>query len=175
MRAAVLLAIVAPIACSRAPAPADVRPRASLDSIVLERTRCFGGCPAYRLRIDGSAVVVFESRNPGDSGTVSRDTVEAWVPDSLAAHLVRVGFRNLPDQIAGSALCPEPVTDLPTITVAMFGQHTKRVTYDTGCFLRFDFSTTFTVAPSLVALRQFAVRMDTLTGAHQWIRPARRR
>jgi hypothetical protein len=166
MRAVILLAVVLPVACSRPPAPADLQPRAALDSIVLERAPCFGICPAYRLRIDRSGNVAFESRNKSDSGTVSRGLVGPWVRDSLATHLTRIGFRQLPDTITGSALCPVPITELSTITVAVFDQHPKQVIYYTGCFLEFDFKTKATVAPSLVALRQFAARMDTLTGAH---------
>ena len=118
---------------------------------------------------------MFESRNPSDSGTVSQNTAAAWVPDSLAAYLMREGFQDLPDQIAGSPLCPHAVTDLPTITVALFGQRPKRVTYYTGCFLRFDFANSSIVAPSLLALRQFAARMDSLSGAYRWIRSERYR
>jgi hypothetical protein len=95
--------------------------------------------------------------------------------DSLTTHLLRIGFQDLSDQIVASALCPDAVTDHPTITVALFGQLTKRVNYYTGCYLRFDFTTRPTVAPSLLTLLQFAARMDTLTGAHQWIRPERPR
>ena len=175
MRALILLAVVFPVACSRSSVPLDLRPSAAVDSIVLERAPCFGICPAYHLRIDRSGNVAFESRNLSDSGAVSRGSVARWVPDSLAIHLARIGFRDLPDEIAHSAMCPLAMTEVSTITVAIFDQHPKQVVYYTGCFLEFDFKTKAIVAPPLVALRQFAARMDTLTGAHRWIRAERHR
>src|SRR3954468_7179852 len=142
------IAVVSLTACAPAPAPpATGARRPPADSIVLERTQCFGTCPAYRLRIDRAADVVFESRNPGEAHAVARHTVASWVPDSLTAHLARIGFDQLPDEIAGSALCPDRATDHPTITVSVFSTSVKRVVYYTGCYLATDHST----APVLVA------------------------
>src|ERR687888_360851 len=52
-----------------------VAPPGAVDSIVLERTACFGTCPAYRLRISAAGAVHFTSRNFGDSGRVATGRV----------------------------------------------------------------------------------------------------
>lgn len=175
-RTAVLLAaatLAAIAACTRAPAATVAATPAAQpppDSIVLERTRCFGTCPAYRLRIDRAGETLLEPRN--FQGDTRRDTVPASVIDSLQALLTSSGFWTLPDTIShGSPLCPDYATDHPTSIVSVFGTPAKRVTYYTGCFLRTDHTT----APQLLALRRFAARMDTLTGAFRHIRPGVRR
>ena len=141
-----------------------------MDSIVLERTLCFGTCPAYRLRVT-TRNVSFLSRNPGESLSAS-DSVATWVTDSLMAQARSSGFFVLPDNIAGSPLCTDSATDHPTITVTVFGAPTKRVVYYTGCYLR---GGDHASAPSLIALGRFAADIDSLTGARRWIHPAGRR
>ena len=151
---------------------ADGRAVRATDSVVLERTLCFGTCPAYRLRVGRTGEVTFVSRNPDDARVASVDTVDAWVTDSLESAALRSGFFNLPDTIkAGSSFCPIVATDHPTITIGVFGLRSKRVVYYTGCYSEGDQA----VASALRGMQQLAARIDTLTRAGQWIQPARRR
>jgi hypothetical protein len=173
LRVVAFLALSATAACARAPAPRAATPAVappSIDSIVLERTRCYGTCPAYRLRIDRQAAVLLEPRNFGGD-SVFRETVPPPVVDSLQVLLERSGFWTLPDSMEGTALCPDRATDHPTIIISVFGRPAKRIRYYTGCFLRSDHTT----APALLALRRFAAQMDSLTGAYRHIRSAPRR
>ena len=62
-------------------------------------------------------------------------------------------------------------SDAPTLTMGLFGRETKRVIYYTGCDLSHDPS----MAVTLNEMQQLASRVDTLTGASRWIRPARPR
>jgi len=55
--------------------------------------------------------------------------------------------------------------------MGLFGRETKRVIYYTGCDLSHDPS----MALTLKEMQQLASRVDTLTGAGRWIRPARLR
>ena len=148
--------------------PIDARTEGMTDSVGLERTRCLGSCPAYRLRVSRTGEVSFVSRNPGEQGVSALDTVEAWVSDSISIYAVRLGLFSLP----GSLHCRTNVaTDHPTITIELFGRPTKRVVYYTGC----DLSHEPSMAAALREMQQLASRVDTLTGAVRWIRPARRR
>jgi len=143
------------------------------DSVVLERTRCLGSCPAYRLRVSRAGEVLFVSHNPGEQGVSAVDTVEAWVSDSISKDASRLGLFSLPDSITPGALnCRNNVlTDHPTITIGVFGRRTKRVVYYTGCVMSRESS----IAAALQEMRQLASRVDTLTRAVRWIRPARMR
>jgi hypothetical protein len=53
--------------------------------------------------------------------------------------------------------------------MGLFGPQTKRVIYYTGCDLSHDPS----IVATLKELQQLASRMDSLTGAGRWVRPAR--
>lgn len=170
MRRVILLAVAAPLSCSEPgirSTPVDARGPQGTDSVVLERSLCFGTCPAYRLRVSRTGEVLFSSRNPGEEHLAAIDTVEAWVTDSLASEAGRSGFFSLPDRIP----CQTMASDHPTITIGVFGARTKRVVYYTGCHLGSDPS----LASALRGLPQLAARVDTLTRASRWIRPARLR
>ena len=143
-----------------------------MDSIVLERTLCFGTCPAYRLRVSSNAEVLFQDRNHGSAKT-GIDTVALWVPDSLYARAVRSGFFTQPDTVQNNReLCPMPATDHPTIRIKIFGQRPKQVEYYTGCYVAAGDSSG--VANPLIAMRDFAAHIDTLTQSQRWIDPSQR-
>ena len=173
MRFTLLIAAFAAVAAasaSRTPIILAQQPRSDLDSIVVERTLCFGTCPAYRLSLRRGGDVHFRSRNPGESIDTT-DHVAPTVLDSLYARAARSQFFSLPDSVdEGSSLCPIYATDHPTLTLTFHGRSTKRVFYYTGCYLRNDFHT---VAPSLQALARLAVAVDSATGARRWIHPSR--
>jgi len=174
MRRAFWVALVALPSCS-GPTTRSTSAKGSVptgtDSVVLERTRCFGTCPAYRLRVSSAGEVRFVSHYPG--GATAADTGAVWVTDSLTSEANHFGFFGLPDTITpGAPLCRTNVaTDHPTITIGIFGRRTKRVIYYTGCYLPRDHP----MASPLRGMQQLASRIDTLTGAGRWIRPVMRR
>src|SRR5712671_6957629 len=66
-----LLAALLLLACAVPSGKTDARQSTAgsvADSIVLERSACYGTCPAYRLRLSNTGEIRFESRNPGDEG-----------------------------------------------------------------------------------------------------------
>ena len=144
------------------PAPAaNQAPHPAADSIVLERTRCFGLCPAYRLSIARSGAVHFESRNPGDSTRAVSTTPSPGAFEALVRQAEALRFWSLPDQIAGSALCKQRATDHPGAATTIFGRGgSKRVDDYLGCF----------DAPQ--ALRRFETAIDSAAGSARWVRPA---
>jgi len=146
------------------PLPAQwVKPE-SVDSVVLERTLCFGVCPAYRLSLTRAGGIHFESRNPGDSGRTASATIpttdfHAFVVLGLASS----DFFALPDSIAADPkYCEHATTDHPTVIVTLYaGTRVKRVEDYQGCMW----------AP--VALREFEDHIDRTAQSSRWVRLAR--
>jgi hypothetical protein len=70
--------------CHHAPRDEQSASATAVDSIVPERTLCYGTCPAYRLRLAASGDVAFTSLNPGDSGRVASDRLTPHAVRGLA-------------------------------------------------------------------------------------------
>src|SRR5437868_3149515 len=92
----------------------------SADSVVLERTLCFGTCPAYRLSISRSGVIHFESRNSDDERR-AKDSIPVSDFETILVRAHLLEFLSLPDRIADDKhFCPHDVTDNPTAIVTIF-------------------------------------------------------
>lgn len=145
---------------------------ATLDSIRLERTLCYGTCPAYRLQLDRDGRIRFTSLNPGDSGRSTQDSVSPEALLFLQREAERIGFFALPDDLVGTPFCADSATDHPTVTVTAFRREgMKRVVDYHGCFERSDHS----VRPAVAQLRTFERTIDGVTGSFRWVRAAQRR
>ena len=165
-----LLVALSSAAGATSAAAQSAKPTTGADSIVLERTLCYGTCPAYRLSITRNGYVSFESRNPDDAGRAAKDNVPGQPLALLVAGADALGFSALPDTIAASsALCPDWATDHPTVIVTLFrGFLRKRVVDYHGCFLRSDHTPVSVVG----RLREFEVRIDSVARSARWVRPA---
>jgi hypothetical protein len=143
------------------------------DSIVLERSMCFGTCPAYRLRLSDAGVIHFESRNPGEEGRTATDTVPAATLPSLVSRARSIGFFELPREIAAdSVLCHNRATDHPTVVVTIFTNgETKRVEDYHGCYETVEHE----ILTPIARLRSFEVEIDSVLRSSRWVRPANRR
>lgn len=159
-----LLAACSPSPGTRAAPTTD----APFDSLVLERTRCYGTCPAYRLRLSARGLVAFESRNPSDSGRTALDSVPPEAVTAVYLEAVSLGFFDLPDVIARDRqLCPAEATDHLTATVTIFGERTKRVEDYMGCA-----PATSPPGTALIGrLRALEASIDTVAGSARWTRP----
>jgi hypothetical protein len=140
---------------------ADARPAPAADttSVSLERRPCFGTCPVYTVRIDGSGAVVFEGRRfVADSGTFS-GTIPKVSVDSLLAELDAEGYFRLADRYAaGQPGCGRYATDLPTVvTEVHLGTRAKRVEHDHGC------------AEAPEVLGRLERRIDQAAGVSKWV------
>jgi hypothetical protein len=146
---------------------------AATDSIVLERSICFGTCPAYRLRLSADGEIRFESRNPGDKIGAAIDTVSPVTLSSLVSRARSIGFFDLPQKIMGdSVLCPISRTDAPTAVVAIFTKDgATRVDDYYGCGERVGNK----ILPALARLRAFENEIDSVLQSSRWVRPATRR
>ena len=164
------------LGCAPSGVKSDVQQGASTsapDSIVLERSICYGTCPAYRLRLSRAGEIRFESRNPGDEGRTAVDTVTAATLPTLVSRARSIGFFDSPARIQGdSILCPTVRTDAPTVVITVFTKdETRRVQDYLGCVDRVEHR----VAPQLERLRSFESEIDSALGSSRWVRPASRR
>jgi hypothetical protein len=151
---------------------AAVAQHAALDSVVLERTACFGTCPAYRLTVTATGKVRFASRNRGDTARAAEDSISPAAMTTLLAAAFRLRALDLPARIADDhALCPDRATDHPTVTVGLFWPAGQQQIVDYhGCYLSSDHS----VADRLGDLRRFETTVDSVTQSQRWVRPNRR-
>lgn len=140
------------------------------DSIVLERTACYGTCPAYRLRLSNGGEIRFESRNPGDTGRSALDTVPAGLLLRLISRANSIGFFELPSKIsADTRLCGNMATDHSTVAITVFSRKgAKRVEDYLGCHGRAEDAGQSPV----VRLRSFEAEIDSVLRSSRWVRPA---
>lgn len=169
-RVAALLGGAMLVAACHAPVTTAATRAASADSIVLERTRCFGLCPAYRLSLHADGRAVF--RQTGDVGAAVDDP-NALSPAQfswLIDRATQIGFASLPSVImSDSSLCPARATDHPTATVAIFAADSMRRVVDyLGCYT----DTGRSVAPTVAGLRHFERQIDSVSRSDRWIRRA---
>ena len=165
------LAALTVAACQPAHSALDAQ-HIDADSIVLERSVCFGFCPAYRLTLTPNGAVHFITAARGD--TVQRaDTIAPRSVAWLAGEAHRAGFYSLPREIVrDKSLCPMPATDHPTATVTIFrGDSTHSVVDYSGCYTGHD----LTVAAPLIAMRRFENAIDSVAGSKRWLDLARPR
>ena|GEM_PF-2455278 len=136
----------------------DVR---SADSIVLERTACYGTCPAYRLRLTRQGSVAFLSRNFGDTLHTGAATIPESDVEQLSSFAYMMAFAELPDTIANvPAYCARRWTDHPTVIMTVLvGERSKRVVDYQGCWW----------APA--ALRRLEDLVDSTAHSSRWVMP----
>ena len=158
-------------ACQPAHSAADVQDVAA-DSLVLERSVCFGFCPAYRLTIHPNGAVHFVATPRGD--TVERvDTIAPRNFARLVSEAQQSGFFNLPrDIVRDTTLCAARATDHPTATVTIFrGDSTHTVVDYQGCYMDHSLG----VAAPLRPLRRLESAIDSAAGSKRWLDLARPR
>ena len=168
---AAAVTLVAASACQPTHSAADVQ-RIDADSVVLERSVCFGFCPAYRLTIHPNGAVHFVTTQRAD--TVQRaDTIAPRSFRSLVGEAQRIGFFTLPtDVVRDATLCAARATDHPTATVTIFrGDSTHTVVDYQGCYMDHALG----VAPALRPLRRLESAIDSVAGTKRWLDLARPR
>ena len=124
-----------PPGSARQPTDSLVKFVRAADSVALERTPCFGVCPAYRVVLARTGRIRFERRNRHATPLTSRDSVPPEDVSAVLTRMVLIGFTKLPDSIThGSAACGPWMTDHPSVTIAVYVPRVvKVVTDDYGC------------------------------------------
>jgi hypothetical protein len=107
------------------------------DSLVFERTACFGFCPVYRLRLsrDGSVALRWQQQTEQRTVIERSWTIAPATVQALLAQAQHGGITALPDDIpASKTYCPQAWTDAPGAVVAFYGTGwSKRITDYFGC------------------------------------------
>jgi len=107
---------------------AGARPSGTLVS--LQRDRCFGTCPAYRLDIDTDGTVRYEGR----ANVCKDEATERLPPAKLADLRTAIGrsrFASIPEHC-----CDEPCSDTSLLTVTVADPPPARTLLDSDCYSR---------------------------------------
>lgn len=141
----------------------------SADSIVLERTVCFGFCPAYRLRIAGSGQVHFALTHPRDSMSVPQtDSIAPSAVLALLREAREIGFFDLPAEIdpAHPDVCPVVATDHPSAIITIAHEDSvTRVHHYHGCYAERDGEP----AEAYPRLTAFENAIDSAVRVERWL------
>lgn len=141
----------------------------SVDSIVLERTVCFGFCPAYRLRIAGSGQVHFALTHPRDSMSVPQtDSIAPSAVLALLREAREIRFFDLPPEIdpAHPEFCPVVATDHPSAIITIAHEDSvTRVHHYHGCYAERDGEP----AEAYPRLTAFENAIDSAVRVERWL------
>lgn len=133
---------------------------ATLPVITLERTRCFGDCPAYKISIYGDGLVLYDGKDfvkiKGDAdGRITKEQVQ-----QLVREFEKIDYLKLDDDYTEGKNCPEYWTDHPSaITTLSRDGNTKRVTHYYGCH----------GLPVLDQLTALENKIDEVVNTKRWI------
>jgi hypothetical protein len=116
--AATILTLIIAVACSAQTARAQDKDQ--ITEVTLERTACFGTCPAYKVTLRSDGTIIYEGREFVEMKGTYKGEVYAF--DRLARFILAQGFFNLKDDYSINA------TDLPSaITSVVRGGKRKKV------------------------------------------------
>jgi uncharacterized protein DUF6438 len=137
----------APVAKS----PAGVTPPPAL-LVSLQRDRCFGSCPAYRLEIDTDGAVRFDARaylctEGPEAFRLPPETVAA-----LRAAIARSGFATTPEHC-----CDCPIADTSDLTLTVADRAPPKTIVDSDC------------AEAPTTVRDLAQAIEAIVGIERWI------
>src|SRR5215475_7634324 len=106
------------------PAPVVTGAQQNQNAITLERTTCFGACPAYLLQLDSSGTVSFREGPPQNRGEERTSTITVDQFHDLVAEFAAIHFFELNDVYAPTS------TDLPAVHIALtIDGRTKTITH----------------------------------------------
>lgn len=149
-------------ATQSAPSNAEVQHRniSQFDELTLERTRCYGTCPIYKVRVSGEGQVKYEGIGyvkiiGSATAQLSREQL-ARVVEAINA----VKYFELRDSYASKEDgCASVVTDHPSvITSIAIGGRKKTIRHYYGC-----------AGAATRALTQFESNLDEIIGTARWV------
>ena len=135
---------------------------ASLPVITLERTTCFGTCPAYKVSIFGDGSVLYEGKEfvkqkGTEDGRITKDHLQ-----QLVREFEKIDYMRLADHYGNDEkTCPESWTDYPSaITSFNWDGKQKTVRHYLGC-------RGLTILDQLTALEN---NIDKVVNTKRWIK-----
>jgi hypothetical protein len=145
------------------------RPIGRLEQVSLERTTCYGSCPAYRVTVFGDGRVEYEGKRFVKIKGKRMKRLDAKVIRRLTDEIERVSYFGLRDSYdSATDGCPTTWTDNPAaITSVRAGGKTKRIHHYLGC--REDAGPAANGKSYPRSLTTFEDRIDMIAGTAEWI------
>jgi hypothetical protein len=126
---------------------------------VLERTECYGFCPAYRVEIRGDGTVVYDGRRFVRVTGKQTSRAPAEKVAALFEHFERAGFTAM------DAEYTYPVTDNPTATLTFTVNGKAKSVRDYPPCHKESVNAAAPPPPELCALEK---EVDEVAGTRQW-------
>jgi hypothetical protein len=166
--------IIAILAATLAAISSSAEPPLRIEQVTLERTVCFGMCPAYRVTISSDGIVRFEGKSDVKVRGIRTKRIDAKALRELADEVARANYFDLLNQYASSKDgCPMSWTDNPSATTSVRTAHTTKTVYhNLGCREGANGSIGKSYPP---ALTSFEDAIDRIAGTAQWIGTLRER
>lgn len=134
------------------PAPADGF------ELRMQRSACYGICPAYELVIHGNGEVDFRGGSHVTVSGIQHGQADTQALAALRAQLADPAFALWGNYTRGKPGCGPWATDMPAVTIeAYVGDRWQRITHDLGCYQ----------APA--ALKALERAIDTAGRSEQWV------
>lgn len=137
----------------------------------MERTSCYGRCPAYIVSIDDTGGVDFNGKGFTKTMGSARGSISSEEVSQLVDEVRKSGFFSLQSSYASMQDgCPTLATDLPRVTIRVkLGDQDKTISHDLGCweqgFVRGE--NLPGVYPK--ALFDLENKIDEITGTKRWL------
>ena len=134
---------------------------AAVPVITLERTTCFGSCPAYKLTIFDDGKVLFEGKEfvkqrGKAEGQITKDELER-----LVREFNKINYMKLEDEYGIGDRCPDLWTDYPSaITSFSTNGTTKTINHYLGC-------RGLTILDQLTTLEN---KIDEVANTKRWVK-----
>lgn len=155
------MSLIAIVALSQVPLPASAGDHIPADTVIsLERTTCFGTCPAYTIEVTANGVVNYEGKMY--VGVKGKQT--AKVGPETVVNLLRefnaLGFISLAPGVETE--CKAWATDNPMVIVTLqTNGRSRTVKNDHGCHGN----------PVLDSIKKLEDQIDTALDSKRWIKP----
>jgi hypothetical protein len=168
IKSGAVLAIWSLVACS-APQQPPITPTAPslptytpYQSIALERTDCYGGCPIYKVTISGSGKVSYEGKESVKVKGKAQTSLTTAQVKTLEKAIAKVKFFSLQNEyITQKDGCKVVSTDAPSAIITISsGQQKKSIDHYFGCDGHVD----------LEQLTIFEDTIDTVVNSAQWVK-----
>ncbi len=118
--------------------------------ITLERTVCFGKCPAYTLQIEGNGKVSYNGGAYVQVRGPQTSQIEPKAVQALVDEFFKIDYFALQDTFT------EPISDMPTTITSISIDGRKKEVYD------------YYGAPS--SLKALEAKIDEVANSAQWVR-----
>jgi hypothetical protein len=118
--------------------------------IKLERTVCYGKCPAYTLQIEGNGKVSYDGKAYVQVQGPQTSQIDAKAVQALVDEFFKIDYFALKDTFT------EPISDMPTTITSISIDGKKKEVYD------------YYGAPS--SLKALEAKIDEVANSAQWVK-----